>query len=61
MWLYLLIGVLLAAAIGVQAHYARTYWRQAHPAARVVWCVNIALLTALFAGVLWLAFRQGVS
>ena len=59
MTLYVLIGVLVLAAIGVQVYYARMYASQAGRAAKVVWGVNIALLSALLFGVVWLAYAQG--
>lgn len=59
MTLYLLIGVLVLAAIGVQVYYARMYAPQATRAAKVVWGVNIALLSVLLFGVVWLAYSQG--
>lgn len=57
--LYALIGILLLGAIGVQVYYARMYAPQATRAAKVVWGFNIALLSGLLVGVVWLAYVQG--
>jgi hypothetical protein len=49
----LVIATLVLVAIGVQVAYARAYAGNATTTTKVVWGVNIALLVALVAGLVW--------
>ena len=55
MWLYVLVAVLLLAAIAVQVLYVRQYAAQATGATKAIMYVNIGLLTALLIGLLYVA------
>ncbi len=51
----LAIAGLLGVALAVQVVYARTYAANANTTTKAVWGVNMALLAALVAGLVWYA------
>lgn len=51
----LAIAALLGVALAVQVVYARSYAANANITTKVVWGVNMALLAALAAGLVWYA------
>jgi hypothetical protein len=55
----LFIAALLLGMIGFQVVYARTYATNVTLATKVVWGINIGLLTALVVGLLWFALGPG--
>ncbi len=55
------IAALLGVALVVQVVYARAYWPNSTRAVRIVWGVNIGLLTVVAIGLLYYAFAAGVS
>lgn len=57
----LVIAALLLVAIGVQIVYARAYAANATRSTKVVWGVNIGLLTVVLVGLVWFVFTQGVQ
>lgn len=54
----LAIAALLGVALVVQVVYARTYAANANRTTKVVWGVNIALVAATMAGLVWYAFAR---
>ena len=58
MWLYVLVAVLLLAAIAVQVLYVRQYAAQATGATKAIMYVNIGLLVALLLALVAVAYRQ---
>lgn len=61
MWIYLVIAALLAVAIGVQVFFFRLNSKKATGTMKAVTGANIALLSALMLGMLWLAYSQAVK
>ena len=58
MWLYVLVAVLLLAAIAVQVLYVRQYAAQATGATKAIMYVNIGLLVALLIALFVMAYNQ---
>lgn len=55
----LIAAALIGMALAVQIAYARAFASRATRATKVVWALNVALLTLLEAGLVLLALRDG--